>query len=66
MKSLIVTPALAAVLSGSLLTGCSDPCANLTPTEQERQVVQSGGGVEREVNGSECELNDLDEGFQLD
>lgn len=59
---------LAAALVGSvMLTGCiEDPCKGLQPTDQERQVVQSGGSIEREVDGTECELENLNDGFQRD
>lgn len=64
MGARLVVLALVASVS---LTGCiSNPCTPLTPTPQERQVVESGGSVEREVKGTECELEDLDTGFQRD
>lgn len=54
-------------LVATSLTGCiSNPCTPLKPTAAERGVVESGGSVEREVRGTECELEDLDTGFQRD
>lgn len=49
----------AVVLGALVLTGCTstDPCRRLAPpSPAELAVANSGAEVEREVNGTECDL----------
>lgn len=58
MKRIFSTAAVAALLAAGL-TGCADPCQNLAPpTQSEKDIVIDGAEVEREINGTECELGD--------
>lgn len=52
--------ALFAVIALSTgLTACvEDPCAGLEITDREREILELGGEVEREVGETECELSE--------
>lgn len=65
MRIVLALLATAGILFGT--TGCADPCAGLQPTAAESEILRNGDGVERMVNGTECEADSETGGrFEMD